>query len=64
MNRDKKRERDLDREKEIEIVRKKKREKELDREGGIKILIERDIEILENRDRKKDKIRRIQITKS
>ena len=45
-------------------MRKKKRERELDREGGIKILIERDIEILENRDRKKDKIRRIQITKS
>ena len=45
-------------------MRKKKRERELDRKGGIKILIERDIEILENRDRKKDKIRRIQITKS
>ena len=33
-------------------MRKKKRERELDREGGIKILIKRDIEILENRDRK------------
>ena len=43
---------------------KEKRETELDGERGIKILIERDIEILENRDRKKDKIRRIQITKS
>ena len=36
-------------------MRKKKRERELDREGGIKILIKRDIEILENRDRKIDR---------